>query len=177
MISSTGHSYYIYFVLINKDSFNSYFNTPEFCILKFPETNAGRRHPLIGKDPRKISLRKIQWTQRTRCYTGAKSAVQREQLVRPFEPRRKKEARAERKEGRKKGSGVTQDARFYYARRPFLFGGFPLSFLLEARYEWKKKEEGQEGPKNGDYVAGTCLDQDICRWKGPTVTSPLYRLP
>lgn len=98
------HIIYILFLLII-DSFNSYFNSSEFCILKFPETNAGRRHPLIGKDPRKISLRKIQWTQRTRCYTGAKSAVQREQqLVRPFEPRRKKEARAERKEGRKEAA-------------------------------------------------------------------------
>lgn len=76
------------------------------CTLKFPGTITGRRHSRIGKDPRKISLHKIQWgaKQRTRRYTGAKSAVQREQLVRPFEPRRKKEARVERKEGRKEAA-------------------------------------------------------------------------
>lgn len=62
--------------------------------------------------------------------------------TRPFKLRRrkKKEARAERKDGRKEVARRRTRARPLLHGGPFFFGGFPLSFLLE---RGERRSEGR----------------------------------
>lgn len=72
-----------------------------------------------------------------RCITRAAGASLRELR------REKKEARAERKDGRKEAArrGTRARGPYYTRRPPFFFGGFPLSFLLE-----RGERRGRRGP-------------------------------
>lgn len=79
-----------------------------------------------------------------RCTTRAAGAS-----LRAKEEERGTQAKRERKEERKRHDAV-ENARFYYARRPFLFGGFPLSFLVQGAIRVKEERRGpEESPKMG----------------------------